>query len=117
MLNLIGGSWVVVNGVLSRAAVVMTSFGGLLAILITTHEPPSRSAKAQKSLQCSRASKSKPCAASCHRTPVPSALTTFGPNLGAESVCLAKFSWLLWRLNFITVVMITLLLILMSSLL
>ena len=37
-----GGSWVVISGVICRVSVVTTHVRGLITILITTHEPPSR---------------------------------------------------------------------------
>ena len=40
--GLLGGSWVVRSGVISRATIIMTYIRGLIAPLITTHEPPSR---------------------------------------------------------------------------
>ena len=38
---LLGGSWVVIIGVISRVTIVATQFRGLITPLITTHEPPS----------------------------------------------------------------------------
>ena len=38
---LLGGSWVVISGVISRVTFVITQIRGLLTPLITTHEPPS----------------------------------------------------------------------------
>ena len=39
---LLGGSWVVVSGVISKVTIVITHIRGLITILIiTTHEPPS----------------------------------------------------------------------------
>ena len=38
---LLGGSWVAMNGVISKVAVAITHIRGLIAI-ITTHEPPSK---------------------------------------------------------------------------
>ena len=38
---LLGGSWVVISRVISRVTLVMTYIRGLIAPLITTHEPPS----------------------------------------------------------------------------
>ena len=40
--GLLGGSWVVRSVVISRVTVVITHIRGLISILITTHEPPSR---------------------------------------------------------------------------
>ena len=37
----LGGSWVVISGVISRVTIVITHIGGLITPLITTHEPPS----------------------------------------------------------------------------
>ena len=39
--GLLGGSWVVISRVISRITMVITYIGGLIAPLITTHEPPS----------------------------------------------------------------------------
>ena len=39
---LLGGSWVVISGMISMVTVVITHFRGLLNLLITTHETPSR---------------------------------------------------------------------------
>ena len=39
---LLGGSWVVLSGVVSKATIVITHIRGLFSVLITTHEPPSR---------------------------------------------------------------------------
>ena len=39
---LLGGSWVVISGVISRVTIVITQIRGLITPLITTHEPPSR---------------------------------------------------------------------------
>ena len=38
---LLGGSWVVISGVISRVSKVITHIKGLITLLITTHEPPS----------------------------------------------------------------------------
>ena len=38
---LLGGSWVVISGVISRVTVIITHIRGLITLLITTHEPPS----------------------------------------------------------------------------
>ena len=42
---MLGGSWVVISGVLSRVAILITHTRGLIALLITTHEPPSSQGK------------------------------------------------------------------------
>ena len=39
---LLGGSWVVISRVISRVTTVIGPIRGLLTLLITTHEPPSR---------------------------------------------------------------------------
>ena len=39
---LLGGSWAVISGVISRVTIVITHIRGLITPLITTHEPPSR---------------------------------------------------------------------------
>ena len=43
---ILGGSWVVISGVISRVTTVITQVRGLKTPLITTHEPPSRGLKA-----------------------------------------------------------------------
>ena len=40
--GLLGGSWVVISGVISRVTIIITPIRGLITLLITTHEPPSR---------------------------------------------------------------------------
>ena len=40
--KLLGGSWVVISGVISRVTILITHIRGLITLLITTHEPPSR---------------------------------------------------------------------------
>ena len=40
--GILGGSRVIISGVISRVTVVITHTGGLIAPLRTTHEPPSR---------------------------------------------------------------------------
>ena len=42
MLNLLGGSWVVINEVIIRVTILLTHVRGLITPLVTTHEPPSR---------------------------------------------------------------------------
>ena len=37
----LGGSWVVINGLISRPISVISIVNLLIALLITTHEPPS----------------------------------------------------------------------------
>ena len=39
---LLGGSWVVINGVISRVTILISHIRGIIAPLITTHEPPSK---------------------------------------------------------------------------
>ena len=39
---LLGGSWVVISGVISRVNILITQIRGLIIPLITTHEPPRR---------------------------------------------------------------------------
>ena len=41
LLIILGGSWVVISGVISRVTIVITQTRGLIFPLITTHEPPS----------------------------------------------------------------------------
>ena len=38
----LGGSRVVVSGVISRVTILITHIRGLITLLITTHEPPSK---------------------------------------------------------------------------
>ena len=40
--GLLGGSWVVISGVISKVTIVITHIRELVTVLITTHEPPSR---------------------------------------------------------------------------
>ena len=42
---ILGGSWVVISGVISRVTIVITQVRGPITPLITTHEPPSRGLK------------------------------------------------------------------------
>ena len=42
MRGILGGSWVVISGVISRVTILITHIRGLITLLITTHEPPSR---------------------------------------------------------------------------
>ena len=39
--GVLGGSWLVISGVISRVTIVITHIRGLITPLITTHEPPS----------------------------------------------------------------------------
>ena len=48
---LLGGSWVVISGLISRVTVVITHIKGLITPLITTHEPPSTPAQAPVTLE------------------------------------------------------------------
>ena len=41
MQALLGGSWVVISGVISRVTLVLAHITGRITPLITTHEPPS----------------------------------------------------------------------------
>ena len=43
--SVLGGSWVVVSGVVGRLSKVIAHIRGLITPLITTHEPPSRDAE------------------------------------------------------------------------
>ena len=36
------GSWLVISGVIGRVTVIITPIRGIIALLVTTHEPPSR---------------------------------------------------------------------------
>ena len=40
--GLLGGSWVVISGVIRKVTTVITHLRGLITPLLTTHEPPSR---------------------------------------------------------------------------
>ena len=42
ILGLLGGSWVVISRVISGVTILITHIRGLITLLITTHEPPSR---------------------------------------------------------------------------
>ena len=39
---LLGGSWVVRTGVISKVTILITPFTGLITPLVSTHEPPSK---------------------------------------------------------------------------
>ena len=39
---MLGGSWVVISGVISKVTIVITHIRGLITPLISTHEPPSK---------------------------------------------------------------------------
>ena len=49
--NLLGGSWVVISGAISKVAILITRIRGLTIPLITTHEPPSTRAMKPKTAQ------------------------------------------------------------------
>ena len=40
-VHVLGGSWVVISGVISRVTIIITHIRQLITPLITTHEPPS----------------------------------------------------------------------------
>ena len=42
MFTLLGGSWVVTSGVISKVTILVTLIRGLITPPITTHEPPSK---------------------------------------------------------------------------
>ena len=42
MPHLLGGSWVVISGLISKVTMLITLIRRLITPLITTHEPPSR---------------------------------------------------------------------------
>ena len=46
---ILGGSWVVISGVISGVTVLITHIQGLITLLITTHEPPSTGVRVQGS--------------------------------------------------------------------
>ena len=50
--SLLGGSWLVISGVISRVTIIITHTRGLITLLITTHEPPSRAFRALKVSGC-----------------------------------------------------------------
>ena len=52
----LGGSWVVISGVISRVTVMLSHIRGLITPFIATHEPPSRQLKAHGMLQLSSSS-------------------------------------------------------------
>ena len=39
--SILGGSWVVINGLISRVTILLSHIRGLITPLRTTHEPPS----------------------------------------------------------------------------
>ena len=51
MQTLLGGSWVVLSGVISRATRVISHVRGLITPCITTHEPPRRPPQAPKAFE------------------------------------------------------------------
>ena len=40
-VRVLGGSWVVISGDISRVIIVISPIRGLITLFITTHEPPS----------------------------------------------------------------------------
>ena len=42
LVALLGGSWVVLSGVIIKVTILITHMKGLITLLITTHEPPSK---------------------------------------------------------------------------
>ena len=40
--TLLGGPWVLIIGVISRVTILITLIRGLITLLMTTHEPPSK---------------------------------------------------------------------------
>ena len=51
--SLLGASWIVISRVKTRIAILtilITHIGGLIALLITTHEPPSSSRNRQRTV-------------------------------------------------------------------
>ena len=40
-MGVLGGSWLVISGVIIKVTIVITHIKGLITLLITTHEPPS----------------------------------------------------------------------------
>ena len=42
LVSLLGGSWVVISGVISKVTIIIAHIRRLITRLITTHEPPSR---------------------------------------------------------------------------
>ena len=51
--SLLGGSWVVTNGVIIRVATLISHIGGPTTPLITTHEPPSMPSAQREAYNCS----------------------------------------------------------------
>ena len=45
MGGLLRGSWVVISGVINKETLLITLIRGLITLLITTHEPPSRGSR------------------------------------------------------------------------
>ena len=45
----VGGSWVVISGVISRVTILIAHIRGLITLLTTTHEPPRRGCQGVKS--------------------------------------------------------------------
>ena len=41
----LGGSWVVISGVISKVTILITLIRGLITLLISTHEPSSNPCK------------------------------------------------------------------------
>ena len=46
--GLLGGSWVVISGVISRVTIIITPSRGFVAPVITAHEPPSTGVQLQR---------------------------------------------------------------------
>ena len=42
LTSVLGGSWVVISGIISRLTLIITHLRGLIAKITTTHEPSSR---------------------------------------------------------------------------
>ena len=49
--GLLGGSWVVISGVISRVTIITTPSRGFVAPVTTAHEPPSTGVQLQRNFQ------------------------------------------------------------------
>ena len=67
----IGGSWVVISGVISRATTSLTHIRGLITQLMTTHKPPSRIGSLKRKVEQRYGQQlSRPCLSNALQTPV-----------------------------------------------
>ena len=49
-MRVLGGSWVVINGVILRVTILISHLTGLITPLITAHEPPGRSSTSRETV-------------------------------------------------------------------